>query len=109
MRLSMAIPDFQSLMLPLLKITSDGNEHSTSEVIEILAQQFGLSENDRDEMLQSGKQRKFDNRVNWTKTYLQKALLLSSTGRSRFRITDRGMTVLRDNPSFINVKLLNQF
>src|SRR5260221_8175690 len=105
----MPVPDFQSLMLPLLKITGDGNEHSTSEVIELLARQFGLSESDRDEMLQSGKQRKLDNRVNWTKTYLQKALLLSSTGRSRFRITDRGMTVLNSNPPAINVKLLNQF
>src|SRR5258706_15409478 len=105
----MPVPDFQSLMVPLLKITGDGNEHSTSEVIEILAQQFGLGENDRDEMLQSGKQRKFDNRVNWTKTYLQKALLLSSSGRSRFRITERGMTVLKNNPPAINVKLLNQF
>ena len=47
----MPIPDFQSLMLPLLKITGDGNEHTTSEVIETLAQQFGLNENDRDEML----------------------------------------------------------
>jgi len=82
----MPVPDFQSLMLPLLKITGDGNEHSTSEVIETLAQQYELGEIDRNEMLPSGKQRKFDNRVNWTKTYLQKALLLSSTGRSRFRI-----------------------
>src|ERR1700736_1033247 len=105
----MPIPDFQSLMLPLMKFAGDGNEHTTSEVIEMLAQQFGLSENDRDEMLQSGKQRKFDNRVNWTKTYLQKALLLTSTGRSRFRITERGMTVLKSNPPAINVKLLNQF
>src|SRR5947199_9068570 len=105
----MPVPDFQSLMLPLLKITGDGNEHTTSEVVEILAQQFGLNEDDRDEMLPSGKQRKFDNRVNWTKTYLQKALLLSSTGRSLFRIIERGIKVLRDNPSFINVKLLNQF
>lgn len=47
----MPVQDFQSLMLPLLKITGDGNEHSTSEVIEILAQQFGFSENDRNEML----------------------------------------------------------
>ena len=83
----MSVPDFQSLMLPLLKIANDGNEHSSSEVTETLAQQFGLNEADRSEMLPSGKQRKFDNRVNWTKTYLQKALLLSSTGRSRFRIT----------------------
>src|ERR1700730_2404893 len=105
----MPVPDFQSLMLPLMKITSDGNEHSTSEVIEMLAQQFGLDDNDRDEMLPSGKQRKFDNRVNWTKTYLQKALLLSSTGRSRFRITERGITVLKNNPLTINVKFLRQF
>src|SRR5205823_4672680 len=97
------------LMLPLLKITGDGNEHTTSEVAETLAQQFCLNENDRDEMLPSGKQRKFDNRVNWTKTYLQKALLLSSTGRSRFRITERGSKVLKENPSSINVKFLNQF
>src|SRR5438067_13271224 len=109
MRLSMAIPDFQSLMLPLLKIAGDGNEHNTPEVIEILAQQFGLSENDRNEMLPSGKQRKFDNRVNWTKTYLQKALLLSSTGRSRFRITERGSKILKNNPPAINVKFLNQY
>src|SRR5205085_1923628 len=105
----MPVPDFQSLMLPLLKITSDGNEHSTSEVVETLAQQFGLGETDRDEMLPSGKQRKFDNRVNWTKTYLQKALLLSSTGRSKFRITERGIKVLKNDPLSINVKFLRQF
>ena len=57
----MTVPDFQSLMLPVLKVTGDGNEHSMSEVVEILAQQFELSENDRTEMLPSGKQRKFDN------------------------------------------------
>src|SRR6266699_587771 len=105
----MPVPDFQSLMLPLLKIAGDGNEHTTSEVLESLAQQFGLVEGDRDEMLPSGKQRKFDNRVNWTKTYLQKALLLSSPGRSKFRITERGVKVLKENPLHINVKFLRQF
>src|SRR5947207_13427973 len=105
----MAVPDFQNLMLPLLKIAADGNENSTQEVVETLAEQFGLDENDRNEMLPSGKQRKFDNRVNWTKTYLQKALLLSSTGRSKFRITERGIQVLKNNPPAINVKFLNQF
>jgi restriction system protein len=105
----MPVPDFQSLMLPLLRITGDGNEHTTYGVTETLAQQFGLTETDRDEMLPSGRQRKFDNRVNWTKTYLQKALLLTSTGRSRFRITDRGNEVLRENPTTINVKFLNKF
>jgi restriction system protein len=100
----MAVPDYQSLMLPLLKITSDGKEHSLNEVIEKLAQQLGLSENDRKEMLPSGTQRKFDNRVSWARTYMQKALLLSSTGRSKFCITERGIKVLKDNPSNINVR-----
>jgi restriction system protein len=105
----MAVPDYQSLMLPLLKITSDGKEHSLNEAIEKLAQQLGLSENDRKEMLPSGTQRKFDNRVSWARTYMQKALLLSSTGRSKFCITERGIKVLKDNPSNINVKFLRQF
>ena len=105
----MAVPDFQSLFIPVLKFASDGNEHSLSETIETIARQLGLSEADRDEMLPSGKQRKFDNRVSWARTYLQKALLLSSPGRSKFRITERGMKVLRDNPPHINVKFLRQF
>ena len=105
----MAVPDFQSLILPLLKIAGDGNEHSLNEAFEILAQQFGLSNQDRKEMLPSGKQRKFDNRVGWARTYLIKALLLSSAGRSKFRITERGMNVLKNNPTSINTKFLKQF
>lgn len=105
----MAIPDYQSLFIPVLKFASDGNEHSLRETIEALARQLGLSEADRDELLPSGKQRKFDNRVSWARTYLQKALLLSSPGRSKFRITERGMKVLQENPSHINVKFLRQF
>src|SRR6266705_3259088 len=105
----MAVPDYQSIMLPLLKIAGDGNEHSKNEVIERLAQQFGLSEIERNELLPSGVQRKFDNRVSWARTYLQKALLLSSPGRSKFRITERGMKVLKENLPHINVKYLKQF
>ena len=94
----MAVPDFQSLMLPLMKIAGDGNEHSVPEVIETLARQFELSETDRNERLSSGTQRKFDNRVSWARTYMHKALLLSSTGRSKFRITERGIDVLKEKP-----------
>ncbi len=105
----MSVPDFQSLFIPVLKFASDGNEHSLGETIEAIARQLGLNEADRDELLPSGKQRKFDNRVSWARTYLQKALLLSSPGRSKFRITERGIKVLKDNPSQINVKFLRQF
>jgi restriction system protein len=96
-------------MLPLLKIAGDGNEHRLNEAIETLAQLFGLSENDRKEILPSGKQRKFDNRVGWARSYLQKAQLLSHTGRSKFCITERGVKVLTENPTHINIKFLKQF
>ena len=102
----MAVPDYQSLMLPLLVIAGDGNEHSLNEAIEILALQIGLNEIDRNEMLPSGMQRKFDNRVSWARTYMQKALLLSSPGRSKFRTTERGLKVLKAHPPQINVKFL---
>jgi restriction system protein len=105
----MAVPDYQSLMLPLLKVAADRDEHKLNEATELLAQQFKLSEQDRKELLPSGKQRKFDNRVHWARTYLVKALLLTNAGRSKIRITDRGLDVLRNNPSQINVKFLSQF
>ncbi len=105
----MAVPDFQSLMLPMLRLASDKMEHSISETIEKLALQFKLSEAEKEELLPSGKQRKFVNRVSWTRTYLQKAQFLSVTGRSKFCITERGLNVLKTNPSSINVKFLNQF
>jgi len=96
-------------MLPLLKIAGDGKEHNLTASIETLAQQFGLNEQERNELLPSGKQRKFDNRVGWARTYLQKAHLLSYTGRSKFCITDQGMKVLKDNTTYINIKFLTQF
>jgi len=105
----MAVPDFQTIMLPLLKLAADGKEHSFSEAIDALAQYFKLNENDRKELLPSGKQRKFDNRVSWARTYLQKALLLSSTGRSKFCITERGIKTLQENLFSINVKYLEHF
>ncbi|MBV9230098.1 MAG: restriction endonuclease [Chloroflexi bacterium] len=105
----MAVPDYQSLMLPLLKITSDRHEHNLSATIEALARQLNLSDQDKKELLPSGKQRKFDNRVHWARTYLAKACMLTSTGRSKFRITERGIKVVNDNPAQINVKFLKQF
>jgi restriction system protein len=105
----MSVPDFQSLMLPILRITSDGQEHTSSEASDLLAQQFSLTETDLRELLPSGKQPKFTNRIGWATTYLRKTKLLEGTGRGRFRITDRGLTVLRENPSRVDLKYLNRF
>src|SRR5579885_3223905 len=102
----MGIPDFQSIMLPLLKFTADQQEHSLQEAIEELAQTFNLSEQERKELLPSGQQATFDNRVGWSRTYLKKAGLLESTRRTFFRITQRGLDALSRNPPRIDMKFL---
>lgn len=75
----MPIPDYQSIMLPLLKLASDKKEHSIREAIESLSDLFKLSEEEKKEVLPSGQQYVFDNRVGWARTYLKKAGLLEST------------------------------
>jgi len=105
----MGIPDFQSVMLPLMKYASDNREHTLREAIEALAEQFKLSEEELSELLPSGTQAIFDNRVGWAKTHLSKAGLLSSPRRSVFIITDRGKEILSKKPDFINMALLRQF
>src|SRR5215203_3745168 len=96
-------------MLPLLKLAADGQEHSAREAVEKLADHFGLSEDERKELLPSGSQATFDNRVGWARTYMKKAELLESPRRGYFKITDRGKQVLKQNPDVINNKLLERY
>ena len=105
----MTIPDFQAIMLPLLQYASDGKEHSLRDAITFLADVFNLSDDERKELLSSGQQAVFDNRVGWARTYLKKASLFISPKRGFFQITDRGKEILSQNPSEINLKFLNQF
>lgn len=105
----MAIPDFQSIMLPLLKELSDKQEHSLRELIEELARYFNLSDEEQREMIPSGQTRLFGNRVGWSRTYLKKAGLLESTKRGYVKITDRGLDVLQKNLKEIKVKFLKQY
>lgn len=105
----MAVPDYQTIMLPLLQYTGDGQEHTIRDAITDLGKFFQLSSNELAEMLPSGKQAKFDNRVHWAGTYLRKAGLLQSTGRARFIITERGYNVLNSNPPHIDNHFLRQF
>jgi len=105
----MAVPDFQSLMLPILQIAGDGQEHTSAEASERMIQQFKLSEGDLRELLPSGRQSKYANRIGWATTYLRKTKLLEGTGRGRFRITERGRAVLSDNPSRVDLKYLSRF
>ncbi|HEY9076174.1 MAG TPA: restriction endonuclease [Anaerolineaceae bacterium] len=105
----MTIPDFQTIMLPLLRCFDDGREHSTQELIDILAEQFSLTAEELNALLPSGKQTVFYNRVGWARTYLTKAGLLEMARRSYYTITERGRQVLGRNPSRIDVKFLEQF
>jgi restriction system protein len=105
----MAIPDYQTLMLPVLKVANDGNEHRISDVVDTLAAEFNLTEAEREELLPSRKQATFNNRVHWARTYLAQAKLLEATRRSFFKITDRGRSVLAQNHSTIDAKFLRQF
>ncbi|MCU0569357.1 MAG: restriction endonuclease [Oculatellaceae cyanobacterium Prado106] len=106
----MAVPDYQSLMLPLLKHAGTLNsELTTSDAVEVLAQELNLTEEDLREMLPSGTQFTFGNRVGWAATYMKKAGLLESTRRGYYRITTRGHELLAKQPKFINVKLLGKY
>jgi restriction system protein len=105
----MTIPDFQTIMLPLLELSADGKEHIIREANEKLATQFNLSDEEKAHMLPSGRQPTFYNRVSWAKIYLQQAGLLSSLRRACFQITDRGREVLANKPDRITIKFLEIF
>ena len=96
-------------MLPLLRFAADGNDHTTREAVEILANEFQLTPAERSELLASGQQAIFNNRVGWANSYLKKAGLLESPRRGALRITARGRQVLSDNPPKIDVKFLERF
>ena len=103
------IPDYQTLMLPLLQATADGKIHKFREMVEVLAMEFKVEESQRKELLPSGVQPIFDNRVGWANTYLKKAGLLESPKRGSIRITELGSGVLAKNPESISVSFLEQF
>ena len=105
----MAIPDFQSIMLPLLKFCGDGNEHTNREAIDALAQEFGVTDAEQKQLLPSGQQRILDNRVAWARAHMKMALLVENTRRGVFHITQRGKKVLEQSPATINLRFLRQF
>ena len=96
-------------MLPLLRFSADGQEHQFKDAIHSLASEFSLTDEERNEFLPTGQQTVFTNRVGWARTYLKKAGLLSSPRRGYFQITERGRSVVQENPPAVNVKYLEKF
>jgi restriction system protein len=105
----MTIPDYQTLMLPLLKAVSDGLPHSMSSLFEELSDEFDLTVVERETRLPSGKDTYIKNRIGWARTYLKKAGLLTSPEKAVIQITKSGQDVLKNSPDRINNIFLRQF
>lgn len=105
----MPIPDYQTLMLPILRLAADGQEHRFRDAVEKLALDFNLSDSERGELLPSGTAPLFDNRVGWARTYLKQAGLLRSAKRGTFQITDLGKSLLAESPRYIDAALLDRY
>ena len=104
----MAVPDFQSIMLPLLEFCADNKEHTARELIDAMAKRFNLTDEEKKELLPGGTQGKFSNRVSWTKAHLKMAGLVEMPKRGVCKITEKGMQVLQSNPGKINLHFLSQ-
>jgi restriction system protein len=105
----MPVPDFQTLMLPVLMLYADGKEHASSEAGEPLAKQFHLTQDDIAERLPSGRQTRFRNRVAWAHSYLKQGGLLESPRHGRYQITARGREALASNPSRVDIDFLERY
>jgi len=105
----MPIPDYQTIMLPLLKLAGDSETHNIHATTKTLANYFHLTVEEINFLLPSGKQKKFANRVGWARTYLKKAGLLTYPERAHFMITEKGIQALAEQPEKITNEYLYQF
>ncbi|MCK5015731.1 MAG: restriction endonuclease [Candidatus Peribacteraceae bacterium] len=105
----MGIPTFEAIMFPLLEYASDGKEHSLSEAIQHIEEDFDLSNEDKEKFLESGKQRVIANRVGWSRTFLKKAEFVEYTKRGYFKILPKGLEYLAKNPKQLKVKDLEKY
>ncbi len=108
-QLDLAVPDFQSLILPLLQHVADGEQYTLAGSRDVLADLLNLSEDDRKQRLPSGAANLFYNRLAWAKTYLERAGLIEKVSRGVFRISENGLKVLAAPPARIDIAFLQQF
>lgn len=105
----MPIPDFQTLMLPVLRFAAHRGEHTLKQAVEYLADEFALTSEERAQLLPSGRQPTFYNRVGWARAYLKQAGLLESTRHNHLTISERGKEVLASAPDRIDMGFLERF
>lgn len=105
----MTIPDFQTVMRPILSLLSDGAARPNRDVIAAMAEQFGLDDEERAALLPSGRQRVIDNRVHWAVSHLSQAGLIERPARAHMQITATGRQVLADHPDRVDMAVLRRF
>jgi restriction system protein len=105
----MAIPTYEDLMLPILRILQDGKEHVFSELVEILAREFNLSNEEFARRIPSGQQTFLQNRTGWARTHMKMAGLLEYVNRGVYKITSKGLEILSAKPARIDNSFLRQF
>jgi restriction system protein len=105
----MAIPTYEDLMLPILRILQDKKEHAYRELVESLAKEFQLTDEEKERRIPSGQQTYLQNRTGWARTHLKKSGFVEYVNRGVYRITTKGLTILQDNPQRIDNKFLRQF
>ena len=105
----MPVPDFQSLMLPVLRALANGKATPVRQVRERVAKAEGLKDEDLREMLPSGRHRAFANRVAWALNYLLRAALVERVRRGVYRITDEGKRLLAKPPKRVDIPYLRRF
>lgn len=104
-----AVPDFQTLMRPLLEALASGDDRTITWIRGALAETFSLSQDELEEMIPSGRVTTFQNRVGWAATYLYRTKLIERPKRAVYRISERGLRVLSENPDRVDLKVLGQF
>lgn len=107
--IKMALPKYYEMHKPFLEHLKDEKEHNLKEVKAYISQYFSLTKDDLAEMLPSGRQAVFVNRIGWARTYLKKAGLISSPSRAVYLITQEGKKVLQENPAVIDVNFLMRY
>ncbi|MCS7002955.1 MAG: restriction endonuclease, partial [Dehalococcoidia bacterium] len=105
----MPVPDYQSMMSPILQLLRDGDRHANDEIRDMIAEHFGLLNFERQELIPSGTETLLNNRVSWALTYLSKAGLVARPLRSYYQITERGRIVLNQHPYRVDNDVLAQF
>lgn len=105
----MPIPDFQQFFAPVLQAAADGGIHTSSDLGVSASRSLGITDDDKKELLPSGKQSRFTNRLLWSIVYLRRSGLFETVSRGKYRISERGKTVLATGPGRLDVKYLRQF